>query len=390
MIEIAVVTTTRAEFGLLLPVLKQLRKYENEMLMVRLVVSGTHLSEAFGMTVNEINESGIRIDELVPVMIRSDNATDISNTFAEVLKSFAELFHKNDYSAVLLLGDRYEALAVAIAAGITGIPVFHMCGGDTTEGAVDEWMRHSISKIAYLHFVTNEVSRRRLMQLGEAPERIFDYGSTSIDNIMGAPELTKKETLNSIGLDECDYALCTYHPVTTENEQAREQVESLLKAVSEFPNIKFIFTKANADQNGEMINSLLEESSRKMSNVYLFSSLGVKRYITLMKHCMFVLGNSSSGIIEAPACKVPTVNIGDRQRGRLRADSVIDCENTHDDICDAIKKACSKDFTEICRNTVSPYGIGNTGERIAEKCIETVMKGPIDLKKHFYDIGEAL
>ena len=204
--KIAVVTATRAEYGLLSPVIKEFRKYENSELKVDLVVTGTHLSESYGMTVNEIND---RIDHRIIICVKSGSETDISGNQAETLVKFTLLFHKENYNAVVLLGDRYETLAIAIAAGNTRTPIFHLCGGDTTEGAIDEWIRHSITKISYLHFVTCEQSRNRVIQLGEDPKRVFNFGSTSIDNIMCAADMSKAEALSSIGIGDCRYALCT-------------------------------------------------------------------------------------------------------------------------------------------------------------------------------------
>ena len=207
---IAVVTATRAEYGLLSPVIKELRERETDDLRVELIVTGTHLSAKYGKTIEEIND---RIDYEIEISVVSDSELDISKNQAEALVKFTELFIKEKYDAVLLLGDRYETLAVAIAAGNTRTPIFHLCGGDTTEGALDEWIRHSITKISYLHFVTNEESRRRVIQLGEDPERVFNYGSTSIDNILTVADMRKTEALERFGLSDCRYALCTYHPV---------------------------------------------------------------------------------------------------------------------------------------------------------------------------------
>ena len=209
--KIAVVTATRAEYGLLSPVIKELRKYEDDRLTIHLIVTGTHLSSNYGMTIDEITD---RIDYKVSISVKSKTEQDISSNQAEALVKFTKLFGVEKYNAVLLLGDRYETLAVAIAAGNTRTPIYHLCGGDTTEGAVDEWIRHSITKMSYLHFVTNEDSRRRVIQLGEDPERVFNYGSTSIDNILTVADMRKEEVLESVGLDDCKYALCTYHPVT--------------------------------------------------------------------------------------------------------------------------------------------------------------------------------
>ena len=384
--KIAIISTTRAEYGLLAPVIHELRMREDKHLRVELVVTGTHLSEQFGNTVHEIEEERLRIDHKLPIDIKTDSETDISGVQACVLVKFTELFVKERYDAVLLLGDRYETLSIAIAAGNTRTPVFHLCGGDTTEGAIDEWIRHSITKISYLHFVTNEISRRRVIQLGEDPARVYNFGSTSIDNILTVGNMNKEQALNSIGLSDCKYALCTYHPTTMDGGLIDEPVISIIEAIKSYPEVEFIFTKANADLGGVRINELLECAEKKINNMHVYASLGFNRYLSLMKHAEFVLGNSSSGIIEAPALYIPTINIGDRQRGRLKADSVIDCSERTEDIVRGIKIALSNEHKQLCRKVISPYGDGHAAKQIADKTIKVVLDGRIDLKKKFFDL----
>ena len=381
--KIAVVTATRAEYGLLSPVVHELRKYEGDDMRIDLIVTGTHLSVQYGETIKEINE---RIDHQINISVKSDTESDISANQAETLVKFTELFVKECYSAVILLGDRYETLAIAIAAGNTRTPIFQLCGGDTTEGAIDEWIRHSVTKISYLHFATTEESRRRIIQMGEDPSRVYNFGSTSIDNILRVANMSKQEALTSIDMPMCQYAICTYHPVTLETENVDLQMKEFLEAIKAFPTIQFVVTKSNSDQGGARINELLDIAEREIPNIHVFASLGIRRYLSLMKHAEFVLGNSSSGIIEAPALKVPTINIGDRQRGRLQCESVINCGSKGKDICNAIDLAMSKEFKQICMNVVNPYGDGHAAARIAEKAIAVVREGKIDLKKHFFDL----
>ncbi len=388
--KIAVITATRAEYGLLSPVIKELRTYENGDFAVELIVTGTHLSDKYGKTINEIKQDGYRIDELVPIPVNSESELDISKNQADTLIKFTELFCKKKYNAIMLLGDRYETLAIAIAAGNTRTPIFHLCGGDTTEGAMDEWIRHSITKMSYLHFVTNEESRRRVIQLGEDPERVFNYGSTSIDNIINEASMSKAEALHSIGLEDCRYALCTYHPVTLSTSGVDYAICNFLDAIIAFPEIEFIVTKSNADQDGARINRLLDEAEQTVNNLHVFYSLGVKRYLSLMKYSEFVLGNSSSGIIEAPVLKVPTVNIGDRQKGRLQSKSVVNCGSRNEDIIEAIQSVLSKEHKSACKTVVSPYGDGCASNRIAKKIIEIVKGGTVDLKKVFFDVSSIV
>ena len=383
--KIAIITTTRAEYGLLSPVVKALRKEENDSFRAELIVTGTHLCNEYGRTIDEIND---RVDRQVMIPVVSDSELSISQNQAECLVTFTNLFMQENYNAIILLGDRYETLAIAIAAGNTRTPVFHLSGGDTTEGALDEWIRHSITKISYLHFVTNDESRKRVIQLGEDPSRVFNYGSTSIDNILSVPYLSKEDALSSIGLPCCKYVLCTYHPVTMEGGNVDYQMTELIDAIKMFPDLQFVVTKSNADQGGARINAFLDEAEKSTENLHVFTSLGVKRYLSLMRNAELVLGNSSSGIIEAPALHVPTVNIGDRQRGRLQSESIINCGVTTENIQCAINVALSPGHKTICRNIVSPYGDGHAAERIAKKAIEVIMAGNIDLKKSFYGLGE--
>lgn len=386
MIKIAVITSTRAEFGLLMPVIKALRFYENHNIVVELVVTGTHLSNAHGNTIKEIEMMDIRIDQRVEVSVKSNNAIDISMNQAETLVKFTELFLQQKYNAIILLGDRYELLSIAIAAGNTQTPIFHLCGGDTTEGAVDEWIRHSISKMSYLHFVTNEESYRRVLQLGEDKDRVFNYGSTSIDNILSISPIKKVEALKELGLNDCKYAICTFHPTTLDNYDVSVQMNNLFEAIKSFPQIEFIFTKSNADQGGNIINNMLDVANLKIDNLHVYSSLGVVRYLSLMRYAEFVIGNSSSGIVETPAFSIPTINIGDRQKGRLQSESIINCNYEIQSIVTAINRALSSKFKEICKAVKSPYGDGHAAERIADKIIDVVNRGDINLKKRFCDL----
>ncbi len=384
--KMAVLTATRAEFGLLLPIINALRKYECDDLRVELIVTGTHLDERFGHTVDEIRDRGCRIDHEINLPMGSANAVDISNTQAGMLIKLTKLFLEENYSSIILLGDRYEMLSAAIAAGNTGTPIFHICGGDTTEGAIDEWIRHSITKMSYLHFVTNEESRKRVIQLGESPDRVFNFGSTSIDNIIRLDYMSRDEAMGSVGLHEGMFAVCTYHPCTIDGGDNEKNAIELLKAIEEFQELQFVMTKANADEGGDRINRIWDEAAQSVPNVHVYASLGVIKYLSIVKYAEFVIGNSSSGIIEAPALKVPTVNIGDRQRGRLLSPSVINCAPDAASIVKAIKTVMSREHKDICRNVVSPYGDGNSADKIAEKCVAAVKGAKIDLKKVFYSI----
>ena len=383
--KIAVVTSTRAEFGLLMPVIRSLRDYENNELKIEVVVTGTHLSNEYGHTIDEIFRNDIRVDATVEIPVGSNDANDISHNQAITLEKFTGLFREKKYNGIVILGDRYEMLAIAISAGNTHTPIFHLCGGDTTEGALDEWIRHSITKMSYLHFPSNTESCKRIIQLGEDPERVFNYGSTSIDNIIKLASMPKSDALKSIGIEECRYAVCTYHPVTMDNGDVDEMVQNFLEAIKHTPEIEFIVTKSNADQGGAHINKLLDAAQEKIKNLHVYTSLGVVRYLSLMKSAEFVLGNSSSGIIETPAFGIPTINIGDRQRGRLQSESIINCSTDSESIEAAIQKAMDPEFKKICESVISPYGDGHAAEHIASKIVEVVSKDEIDLKKKFFN-----
>ena len=386
---LAIITATRAEYGLLEPLIKELRKSESEYFHVDLIVTGTHLSDKFGHTIDEIISDGIRIDYQIDIPVDSDSPHDISNNQAVTLIKFTDFFSEHKYDAVVILGDRYEMLAIAIAAGNTHTPIFHLYGGDTTEGAIDEWIRHSITKMSYLHFTSNEISRRRVIQLGESPDRVFNYGSIGIDNCLLRATMSKIEALKSIGLPDCRYTLCTYHPVTMEENGVDQAIKAFIDAIKESHDLKFIVTKSNSDLGGDKINHMLDEAEKTISNLHVYSSLGVVRYLSLMKYAEFVMGNSSSGLYETPAFHIPTINIGDRQKGRLRSESVIDCKSDTESILNAIHQAEDIEFRNKCKNTTSLYGDGHAAEKIAKKMIYIMKTGNIDLKKSFYDIGEV-
>ncbi len=382
--KIAVITSTRADYGLLQPLVIELRKKEDNNFKVEFVVTGTHLSEEYGYTVNEIEKAGVRIDKRVSIGVGTLNALNIAQNEADAVVRFTELFEKEKYDAICILGDRYEMLMVAIAALNTNTPVFHLCGGDTTEGAVDEAIRHAITKMSYLHFVTNEESRKRVIQLGESPDRVFNVGSTSIDNIKKLDLLEKKSVLESIGLDDCNYIVGTYHPVTLEDGDVEKDIMEFIHALEEFRDIRFIITKSNADKGGQYINEVFDRESHCVDNLSVYDSLGVVKYLSLMKHAICVIGNSSSGIIEAPAMHVTTINIGDRQKGRAQCDSIINCGKRKEEIIATIKNVIKGRYKEKTLNAVNPYGNGDAAIQISDIISKVLDNKDIELKKAFY------
>lgn len=381
---IAVVTSTRAEYGLLFPVIRKFREFENEDFKCSLLVTGTHLNKQFGHTIDEIIKDGIRIDERIKCSTGSADETEIAGNISDTINEFTKCFSEYRYDAVLVLGDRYEIMAVVISAMICRIPVFHIGGGDISEGAIDDVIRHSITKMSFLHFPSNENSRQRIIQLGEDPERVFNVGSTSIDNILNEQLLSKEDALRTVGLENCDYILCTYHPETLDGSGIRI-VKDLISVLSRL-SVDVIVTKSNSDLGGEMINGYLDEAEKKYDNIHVYASLGRQKYLSLMKYARCVAGNSSSGIIETPAMHIPTVNIGDRQRGRLRSTSVFDCGSDKTAIEDTLKYALSEDGRAVAKKCVNPYGDGHAAERIVAESMKCLEK-QIDLKKHFYNLG---
>ncbi len=383
--KIAIITATRAEYGLLYPLILELRKFEDKDFRVELIVTGTHLYEDYGMTINNIIDDNVRIDEKIRISIKNSDKIDIVNNQADALVKFANVFEKNKYNGVVILGDRYEMLMAAIAATDLNIPIIHLYGGDITEGAIDESIRHSITKMSYLHFPSNDISRKRIIQLGENPDRVFNFGGTGIDNIVNMKKLPVESILNDLGIDNSKFAVCTYHPVTLDNKNIEKCICDFMGALSKFPDISFIITKSNADYGGSLINSILDREKQKYNNIYVYSSLGIKRYLSLLSESLMVIGNSSSGILEAPSFHIPTINIGDRQKGRLQSESIINCKEDEQSIIEALNKALDFDFRLKCKNVTNPYGDGRASIKIAKKIYE-VINSDIDLKKKFFDL----
>jgi GDP/UDP-N,N'-diacetylbacillosamine 2-epimerase (hydrolysing) len=382
--KISILTATRAEYGLLKPIIEKL--YGVEDFDVRVVVTGAHLSPEFGLTYKEIEKDGIVIDKKIEMLLSADTPAAISKSMGLALISFADYFERLKPDMLIVLGDRYETLAVCMAAMNQRIPIAHLYGGETTEGALDESIRHAITKLSYLHFTSTEEYRKRVIQLGEQPDRVFSVGAVGIENILNQKLMVKSKLESSIQfLLDKPYAMVTFHPVTLEDEHSEEQFQALLDVCKRYQNMKFIFTKANADANGRIINKMIDSYIKENDHAIAFTSLGMTRYLSALKYCTFVIGNSSSGLLEAPSFGIPTINIGDRQRGRLQANSVIDCKPNVDDIEKAIKIALTGEFQRKAKNTINPYGNGNTSEKVVSVVKDFLSNGRIELKKKFYD-----
>lgn len=383
--KICVITGTRAEYGILRPLIMRIKN--DEYFELTIAATGMHLSEAFGYTYKDIEADGLKVDVKIDILQNDDSNIGMAMAIGLGVPKFADYFEKSRPDLVIVLGDRFEIFAASIAAAIMHIPIAHLHGGETTEGAIDEYFRHAITKMSYLHFASTDLYKKRIIQMGESPERVFNVGALSVENIFNLPFLDKEELGQTIGFDlNNPFALITFHPVTLENDTAVQQLNELLAAVDEKEDMNYIFTKANADANGRAINERLEEYCAGKSNVKLFTSMGVLNYLTAMKHCEMVIGNSSSGIGEAPVFKVPSINIGDRQKGRLLAESVISCEPNKQSILDAIEKAFAKDFRDHINGQINPFGDGKTSEKIVLIIKEFFNNGRINLKKSFYDV----
>lgn len=385
--KISVVTGTRAEYGLLRPLLEELQ--QDPAFCLQLIATGAHLSPTFGLTYRQIEKDGLFIDAKIDMLVSSDSAIGMAKSVGLGILGMAEALERLQPDMVLLLGDRYEILAAAQAAMLMGIPVGHIHGGERTEGAIDESIRHAVTKMAHLHFTSAEEYRNRVIQMGEHPSRVFNVGALGIEGIRRMKLLSKEKVEQ-----ELDFAfrkqnfLVTFHPETLRTEQENlNMLESLLQAMDLYPEAGIIITGANADACGQKINQRLQQYAWNQKKRAVFQmSLGQLRYFSVLKHCDLVIGNSSSGIIEAPFFKKPTINVGSRQKGRLRALSIVDCQGTVKDIQGAISQALDAAFLQkLARDTVSLFGDGRSAEKIM-----AVLKKPVErdwlLRKTFYDM----
>lgn len=384
--KICVVTSTRAEYGLLRRVIQNI--FKDDELELVLAVTGTHLSEDYGYTIEEIIKDGFPIAEKIQIMEEVNTSSDVCKIMGNAAIRFGKMFDRQKPDLLVVEGDRYELLPICSSAMMFGIPIAHISGGEITEGAIDDVVRHCLTKMSYLHFPGCEEYKRRIIQLGEEPERVFNYGDIGVENVRKMEYLTKKELEDFLGLSlEKPYASVTFHPVTLEKNTAENQTKELIAALEEYSEIIFIVTMANADPQGQVINKIFQRGADRSHNIFCYASLGIQRYLSLMKYAEFVIGNSSSGIVEAPCFGIPTINIGDRQKGRLRSDSVIDCAPVKEEICQSIDKACSSEFKKIAANAVNPYGDGDTAKNIVNT-MKSFLISSIDLKKKFYDVVE--
>ncbi len=382
--KICVVTGTRAEYGLLCWLMKGIQDAPD--LDLQIVATGMHLSPEFGLTFQDIEKDGFRIDKKVEIILSGDTPTSISKSTGLGLIGFAEAFDDLKPDLVMVLGDRYELLAAASAAHFSRIPIAHIHGGETSEGAFDEAIRHSITKMAWWHFVAADEYQKRVVQLGENPDRVFMVGGLGVDAIKKTNLLDKSELEKSIDFQfGKKNLLVTYHPVTLENETSKNQLNELLNCLSILNKIKIIFTLSNSDTDGRIVNSMIHSFVEShSSSAKAFTSMGQLNYLSTLQFVDGVVGNSSSGLTEAPSFNIGTINIGDRQKGRLTADSVIDCDPEIASITEAIENLYSINFQSILKTVKNPYGDGEASDHIID--ILRNKELPKEIKKQFYDL----
>ena len=383
--KICIITGTRAEYGLLRWVMQGI-KDDNE-LTLQIIATGMHLSPEFGLTYKAIEQDGFHIDRKVEMLTSSDTPVGIAKSMGLGMIGFADALHDLQPDLIVVLGDRFEIFSAVSAALVARIPVAHLHGGETTEGLIDEAIRHSITKMSHLHFVAAEPYRQRVIQLGEQPDRVFLVGGLGIDNIKRMQLLDRAALEVSLDFKlGVKNLLITFHPVTLEKATAEKQMESLLAALATLKDTQLIFTLPNADTDGRALIEMVQNFVKQHTNARAYTSLGQLRYLSCIAQVDGVLGNSSSGLAEVPSFKKGTINIGDRQRGRLQADSVINCEPTQGSIASALTQLYSADFQSRLHKVTNPYGEGGASETIVS-IVKAVSLDGI-LKKRFHDVAK--
>ncbi len=385
--KICVVTGTRAEYGLLSRLMRLIK--ESNQTELQIIATNMHLSPKYGNTYQEIEKDGFVIDKKIPILNEEkDDANATIKSMAKALSGFADAYDELKPDLVVVLGDRYEILAAATAALIECIPIAHIHGGEITEGAYDDAIRHSITKMSHLHFTSTEEYRRRVIQLGEQPERVFYVGALGVENITSIPLMAKEEVEESIGfMIDRNTILVTYHPVTLSRVDVKTLIKDFLSALQERTNLRIVFTMPNSDNGGSIISKEIEQFvARNNDRAICFKSLGIKRYLSLMKQVSAVVGNSSSGILEAPSFRIPTLNIGDRQTGRVAAESVYNCAPDKVSILTGLDFIFSDAFKEKAAQAVNPYDKSGTAEAI----FNVIKSYPLNQleHKHFFDIPQ--
>ena len=380
--KVCIITGTRAEYGLLYWLMKEIQSDKD--MQLQLIVTGMHLSSEFGLTYKEI-EKNFKIDKKVEMLLSSDTVLGISKSMGLAQISFSEAYEELTPDILIVLGDRYEIFSAVSSAMISRIPIAHISGGEVTEGVIDEAIRHSITKMSHLHFVSTEEYKNRVIQLGEHPNRVFNLGAIGIDNINKLKLFSKNEFVKSIEFSlNKKNILVTFHPVTLEKSTSKEQFQELLNSIDELEDTNIIFTKSNSDTDGRVINQMIDAYVSRNNNAVSFISMGQVRYLSALKFVDAVVGNSSSGLTEAPIFGIGTINIGDRQKGRINLVSVINCKPTKESISNAFNELYSERFQKVLSIVKSPYGNGGTSKKI-KNIVKNFDLNNI-LKKSFYDV----
>ena len=379
--KVCVVTGTRADYGLLYWLMKEING-DKEM-QLQLIVTGMHLSSEFGNTYKVI-EKEFKIDEKIKMALSSDSEIDISRSMGLAQIAFSEAYQKLKPDIILVLGDRFEIFSAATAAMILRLPIAHLHGGETTEGVIDEAIRHSITKMSHLHFVVHDDYKKRVIQLGEDPKRVFNFGAVGNDNIkkLELPSKSEFQKLINFKLNKKNI-IVTFHPVTLENSTSKVQFNELLNSIKKLKDTNVIFTKSNSDHDGKIINIMIDDYVSENTHCIAFHSLGQLKYLSALKYVDAIVGNSSSGILEAPSFKIGTINIGDRQKGRVKAASILDCSPTSESISKAFDTLYSKDFQNLLLRVESPFGDGGASKKI-KQIVKTFDLSNV-LKKVFYN-----
>ncbi len=381
--KICVITATRAEYGLLKPLMQLIK--DSEQLELQIIATGAHLSPEFGLTYKSILDDGFPINEKVEILLSSDTSASVCKTMGLAMINLADVFSRLSPDLIVILGDRYEMLAIVSAATIFKIPIAHLHGGEITEGAYDDAIRHAITKLSHLHFTSTEAYRKRVIQLGESPENVYNVGAIGLDNIRELTLLTKdqlQEDLN-IQFKKYNYQI-TFHPETLGSISSAQQFQNLLNVVRTQKDSFFIFTKANADTDGRIINQMIDDFVNKYPELgKAYSSLGTLRFLSMVKVCDAIVGNSSSGIVEAPSLNTATINIGDRQKGRIQAESVINTGNSEYEIAAAFEKLKDQEFQNKLVSLENPYDNLGASKIILNKIMENENISSI---KTFYNL----
>lgn len=380
--KICIVSATRAEWYLLRNLCREIQNDKD--LSLQIIATGAHLSPEFGLTYKEI-EKEFKITKKIPILLANDDKISLCKSMSLAFSAFSDAFEDLKPDMVVILGDRYEMLSVASVCLLMHIPLVHLCGGELTLGAIDDSIRHSISKMSHLHFVSHEIYKKRLLQLGEEEKRVFNIGSLASTIIKNMNFLNKKDLEKALEMKlDKELYLITYHPLTLNVKNTQKEIKTLLKKLDTLKNASLIFTKANADENGLLINEILQNYCQKNSHkAKLFDNLGSQKYLSLMKIAKVMIGNSSSGISESPFFKTPCINIGDRQKGRLRTQNIIDCEIN--DLDQAFEKLESKEFKQILKNFKNPYDNDKNPNKFIKTCLKNVNLDTI-LHKNFIDL----